>query len=478
MSFRKNLFKNIVILGGYNYSGQILSFLSSIVLSRLLLPEEYGFVALITVFTGFISTFSDAGLSYLIIRSDYGRTFHKTIHFLSFIIGVILFVLVVLLAYPISLFYKNEALILPTMVMALTFILRSLITVPYGILSKNLKFNSLGSLELICTTSEIVLMILFAYLGFSYWALILPVIAGNLLRIIMYYHKTHIKFKVVRMNYLKVGFRKAKSIIGNLSGFTFLNYWARNTDNLIIGKFYGADSLGIYNRAYRLLNMITRIMTGIFGKVLYPSLKDLSNKGGDVNKEYINLLGVISLLNYPIAMLLIFFAEPLVRILWSERWIAVAELLPYIGVLILTQTLNSTTGNIYILLGKEKTLMRIGIPTSLIIILSIALGAIFSYVHILRFYTIAIVCFDIPINIYYGFKKSFHFSNRDIIRFWIPKVLLSIMMVVTIWISYKWGTIILAILYLIHLVFLQKEDIVKFIDLFVKVVKSKFKKTN
>ena len=55
-----------------------------------------------------------------------------------------------------------------------------------------------------------------------------------------------------------------------------LNYWARNTDNLIIGKYYGADSLGIYNRAYRLLDMVTGIMTSLFGKVLYPSLKDLS----------------------------------------------------------------------------------------------------------------------------------------------------------------------------------------------------------
>ena len=139
MSFRKSLFKNIAILGGYNYSGQILGFLSSIVLSRLLLPEEYGFVALITVFTGFVSTFSDAGLSYLIVRSDYGRTFHKTIHFLSFVVGVVLFFLVVSIAYPISLFYKDSALILPTMVMAFNFILRSLITVPYGILSKNLR---------------------------------------------------------------------------------------------------------------------------------------------------------------------------------------------------------------------------------------------------------------------------------------------------------------------------------------------------
>ncbi len=376
MSFRKSLFKNIVILGGYSYTTQIIAFLGTIVLSRLLLPEEYGFVALITVFTGFISQFSDAGLSYIIVRSDFREQFYKMMHYLSFVIGVILFIIVVSLAYPISLFYKDSALILPTIVMSVNFILRSLITIPYGILSKQLKFNSLGSIELICSTTEVALMIILAYFKFSYWALIFPSILGSIVRIILFYKKTGLKFRLLKRKYLIVGFRKAKSIIGNLTGFNMLNYWSRNTDNLIIGKFYGADSLGIYNRAYKLLKMVTGIMTGLFGKVLYPSLKDLSTKGGDVNKEYLNLLGIISLINFPVAMIFIFFSEPLVRILWSETWIKVAELLPFIGILILTQTLNSTTGNIFILLGKERTLFRIGIPTSIIIILAILGGAL------------------------------------------------------------------------------------------------------
>jgi O-antigen/teichoic acid export membrane protein len=257
MSFRKNLVKNIIVLGGYTYSSQIITFLSTIVVSRLLVPEEYGFVALITVFTGFISTFSDAGLSYLIIRSDYGRLFHRVIHYLSFVIGLILFVLVVLIAYPVSLFYQDSALILPTVITAVNFILRSLIPVPYGLLSKNLKFNALGSLELISVSIVVAFTILFAFLGLSYWALILPLLIGNVARLFMYYRKTRMGFRIYSYKYLVVGYRKARSIILNMSGFTLLNYWARNSDNLIIGKVYGADSLGIYNRAYRLLNMVT-----------------------------------------------------------------------------------------------------------------------------------------------------------------------------------------------------------------------------
>jgi len=459
MSFRKSLFKNIIVLGSYTYTTQIISFLSTIILSRLLMPEEYGFVALITVFTGFIFTFSDAGLSYLIIRSDYGGLFHRVIHYLSFVIGVILFLLVVLLAYPVSLFYEDSALLLPTLVMALNFILRSLVPVPYGLLSKDLKFSSLGSLELICTTVQVALTIVMAFLGFSYWSLIIPIVFGNVVRVFMYYARTGLGFKIYSRKYLVVGFRKAKSIIGNMSGFTFLNYWARNSDNLIIGKVYGAESLGIYNRAYRLLTMVTQVMTGLFGKVLYPSLKDLMKKGGNVNREYLNLLGVISLINYPIAALMIFFSEPLVLLLWSERWILVAELLPYIGVLILTQTLNSTVGNIFILHGKEKMLFRIGLPSNLVMILAISFGAFFSYVHILIFYSIAHICINLPIVLQWGFRKTFGYTTREILYFWVPKIVLSLLMVLSIWGGYQWITLALALVYLVHLVVRQQEDI-------------------
>ncbi len=461
MSFRKNLFKNIIILGGYSYSSQFLGFLSSIVLSRLLLPSEYGFVALITVFTGFISQFSDAGLSYIIIRSDYRKLFQQTIHYLAFVLGAILTVIVISLAYPISVFYKDPNLVLPTIVMSSSFILRSLITVPYGILSKELRFSSLGTIDLTCAAVEIVLMIVLAYLGFSYWSLIIPGIFGNILRIILFYKKTGLKFIFLKPKYLVVGFRKAKSIIGNLTGFNMLNYWGRNSDHLIIGKVFGAQSLGIYSRAYKLLNLALGVMTSLFGKVLLPSLKDLGDKGGDMNKEYMNTLGVISLLSFPASIILIFFAEPLVRILWSDTWIEVAQLLPYIGILILIQTLDSTTGNIFILYKKENILMKIGIPTNIMIIAAIALGSFFSMVHVLRFYAIASIFLDKPFVLYYGFKKSFGFETKVILKFWIPKLVLSLLMIIAVWLDYKWVTAGLLTLYFVHLVISQKEDIVK-----------------
>lgn len=461
MSFRKDLFKNIIIIGGYSYASQIISFLSSIILSRLLLPAEYGFVALIAVFTGFIGQFADAGLSYLVIRSDYNKLFHAAMNYLSFIIGVILCVVVALLAYPIALFYNDNALILPTLILSANFIFRSMIIIPYGILSKELKFNALGFIDLICTVIEIIMMIIFAYLKFSYWALILPQVLGSFVRIAFFYSYVKLPFRLMKWKYLVIGYHKAKGIIGNLTGSNVFNYFARNTDNLIIGKYYSTNDLGIYSRAYKILELVIGVMTSLFGKVLLPSLKKHADEGGDVKKEYENTLGVISLLNFPIAVMLIFFSVPIVRILWSDTWIQVAELLPYVGILILTQTLNSTTGNIFILYGKENVLMKISIPTNIIVVAAIALGSLFSVVDILRYYTLAFIVFDVPVVLYYGFRYSFGYKTKEIIRFWIPKLLLSTLMVFSVWFKFQWITAILMFAYLVHLVLNQRDDIIK-----------------
>ncbi|RYG47193.1 MAG: hypothetical protein EOO01_15180, partial [Chitinophagaceae bacterium] len=76
MSFKKTLVKNLLVSGGYNYLSQAIAFFSSIIVSRLLTPESYGFVGIITVFTGFLSIFADSGISLAVIRSNYLYTYH------------------------------------------------------------------------------------------------------------------------------------------------------------------------------------------------------------------------------------------------------------------------------------------------------------------------------------------------------------------------------------------------------------------
>jgi O-antigen/teichoic acid export membrane protein len=458
LSFKKTLLKNIVTLGGFNYASQIATFLSSIVLSRLLFPDEYGFVALITVFTGFVTIFADAGLSFAIIRSDYGSTYHKGMNNLSFYIGVALFLIVLILAYPIAYFYDNLNLILPTMVMATTFIIGAFTIVPMAILSKKLEFSAVGRIRLIANLVSILFMILLAWLGFSYWSLIIPQLVLHFLQYAMSEYKVRTRFRFYKFRYTKVAYRKTKSLITNLSGFNLINYWARNADNLIIGKYYGNYDLGIYNRAYKMLYLALNLISGLFGTVLYPSLKKFKSEGGDVNSEFNNILGIISILNFPIGAVLILIPEAFVRILWGESWLQVAELLPFFGLLIFFQTLLSTTGHIYILIEKEKVFMQMGVISAILMVISIVIGAFYSIKMIAVCYTVGFMIVVVPYYLYYGFYKTFRFQPKQLVKFWIPKILIGIGILCTVILRQSYLTYGLVILFGIHLAWFQRKD--------------------
>lgn len=431
MSFKKTFFKNVLVTGGYNYLSQLIIFLSSFITARLLLPENYGLVGLITVFTNFISVFADSGISLAVIKSDYRNSYHKGMDGLSFYIGLTLFGLTSLLAWPIATFYENEALMLPAIVLSFTFVTRSLSIVRSALLSKALRFSDIGKITLLNTIISIILTILLAYLGAEHWAIIIPQIITSIISIIYYEVKTKLGYSFYSLKYVAVAFRHTRDSIQNLLGFNLINYWSRNADNLIVGKLYGVGELGIYNRAYSLLTLPLSLVTGLMSTVLYPSLKKLSLEGGDINKEYIFVLKVISIIVYPLAFIFIMFPTELVSVLWGQSWIAVAGLLPYFGLLIFGQSLLSTTGNVLVLLNKERNLMIGGWVGAFFTIAGISIGAFYSVKGIAQFYSLFFIIFVLPFNAIYIFKNALAFNLRQLLIFWPPIILIS----VGIWLS-------------------------------------------
>jgi len=98
----KQFFKNVFISGGYNFLAQFINFLASLVIARLLLPADFGLVGLITVFSNFINVFSDGGISYAVIRSEYTSTYQRGLHAVSLLIGLMLCIFIIALIFPIA----------------------------------------------------------------------------------------------------------------------------------------------------------------------------------------------------------------------------------------------------------------------------------------------------------------------------------------------------------------------------------------
>ncbi len=425
MSFRKGFLQSLLVSGGFNYASQGLLFFSTVVTSRLLSPQSFGFVGLITVFTGFISIFSDSGITLAIIRSDYGRTYHRAVDHLSLLIGVGLCLLCCGLAYPISLFYQNSGLVWPTVALSATFILRCSALVRGALLAKHLQFAAIGQVTLISAVVQVALTIALAWAGWNYWALIVPQIFSALVVLYLYEKKVRLGFRLCTAAQVVVAYRHTRRTIQNLMGFNLVNYWARNADNLVVGKYFGVADLGIYNRAYSLMMMPLTIITGLVSGVLYPNLKKLKSAGGDVLAEYLFVLKIVSLLCFPVSFLLILFPDALVMFLWGKEWRPVGQLLPYFGLLVMSQSLLASTGNILVLFEKEKAMRLGGWVSAFAMICAIVSGAFFSLLAIVQAYSLVFILFVIPFNVSFFFIKTLRFHPGTMLRFWGPVFLFS-----------------------------------------------------
>lgn len=464
-TFKRTFFKHLLTLGSYSYGSEIINFLSSAILARLLMPEEYGFVAMIAVFTNFAMIFAGAGLGSDIIRSDYRTTYHKGLFTLSFYIGLILFVLMSLLAYPIAIFYGNMKLIFPTIILSTQFVIRGMTMAHYALLMKYMRFSYIGKVTFHTTLMNIALMILMALLGFSYWSLIIPLLIMAFVRYIFYARATKLPLKLYSRAHIIAAYRKARTIIWSIIGFNIIDYWARNLDNLLAGKMYGEAALGIYNRGFRFLDLSLRLITRMFGTVLYPSLKKLEEEGGPVLKEYLNMLGIISLINFPAGLVLILFPRAFVLILWGTNWLEVVPFLPYFGLLILTQTVIATNDSMFKLFNKERILFYLGAASSAIVAIAIAIGAMQSLLSIAKFYAFAYLFIVIPLQLYVGFIRTLGYHVRLIVSFWLPKMLCFWAVLFGVW-THRYPVVVAGMIaYFLHLVYYQRKDLMQVIKL-------------
>ncbi len=476
MGFKKDFIRNIAKFGSYTYIVQVIEFISTIVLSRLISPEEYGFVALIIIFSGFIFVLTNVGIKHAIIRNDYDKDKIKRFFSLSIWIGLTLFVLFAMLAYPIALFYENMKLIFPTMVMGFIFIFESINFVPGSLATKELKFNILGVGSIIQTIFQVILMIILAFLGFSYWSLIIPLTLSPFIKFLYISKKVDFTPALYGFHDAFGLLKEIRTLVGSITISGIFNYWSRNIDNLLIGKFFGDAALGLYNRAYRFIYLATRLVTTVFGVVLFPSLKKLKDEGGDVNKELLTILGGLSLINYPIGFALILLAKPIVLILWGQDWTGVIQFLPYVGILILIQTIFSATGDFYVLQKKEKTVLKLSIISTVLSVSAIVLGVRYSPLHVILFYTLANIIM-IPVQVIMGFYRALKFKISELLSFWAPKFFMSILLVYFNFYDHYLALVVIAVFYLAHLLLYLKQDINKFIGLIKeKMAERKMKK--
>ena len=356
--------KSVLINAMGKYSSVIFQLIFSVVLSRILTPAEFGVV--------FFELFSDLGIGTAIVQNK-ELDDHDIQGIFSFtcLLGVGLSLIFSLFSFLIANFYNNKVYINLGMLFSVSILLTSINVVPNAILMRDKKFISVSIRTVISCVVGYAVAIALAFKGFSYYALVIRTIITVAFLLVwnLVFSKGVFRFT----NDLK-SIKKIWNYSAFQFGASFLNYFQRNLDSILVGKYMGEEIQGYYNKSYTLMQYPVSYLSQVITPVLHPILSDYQNQKNIIFKQYIKVLQLLLIIGVLVAGLFISCAEEIIYVMFGSQWSLAVEPLRIISFSIVPQMVTGTIGCIMQSMGDTKGLFKICCVTIVISGLGILAG--------------------------------------------------------------------------------------------------------
>lgn len=329
----------------------LIQMISTVALSRLLAPADFGLVAMVTAIVGIADLVRDFGLTGAIIQArEINERLWRSIMWLSLALGTLLAVVIAACAPLIAALYGEPRLVLLTLVIAPTLIANGLAMPMQARLTRELRFATLAQIDVSAMVAGVALSIGAAFLGAGVWSLVVLAGVVQVSRVITLWISVRPRFGRPRIErevlpILRIG--------GSVFGAEALNYAERNLDNVIIGQQLGPAMLGQYSRAYSLFLLPLQQLTGPIGRVALPVLSALRDDEQRYRKYIRSATLVIGYLAIPTYAIAAAVAEPFVAVLLGPGWEQAAIIFALLGIAGVAQALGKVRGWIYITMGRS-----------------------------------------------------------------------------------------------------------------------------
>ncbi|KFI22375.1 hypothetical protein HW44_09930 [Nitrosococcus oceani] len=333
-----------------------IGFLNIIILARLLTPADFGIVAMASLFMGFLTMFTELGISSLIIRKpDTSREFFDTGWTLKLLQGLLIAVLLVL-ATPIAVYYFNEPRLASVIyVLALAAVIEGAENIGLTLIRKRLDFAKDFQFIMYKRLFTLGLTLILAFALKSYWAPVIGMVAGNLFGVFISYrldsYRPRLKLQRV-MEFLVFGKR---IILYNIA-----RYWNDRVDIFVVGGLASASGVGVYNVASELSRSTINELVMPIGRALLPSYAKVAHDTKILKEAYLRTLSGIAILIFPLGVGLATIAEEFILVILGDKWIeaiSLLEVLAFYG--LATALLHALMGQIFIVMGHERVPMRL-----------------------------------------------------------------------------------------------------------------------
>jgi O-antigen/teichoic acid export membrane protein len=351
---------------------QAISLLGTLVLARLLTPEDYGLVGMARLAIGLIAIFRELGTTAAIIqRKQLSQEFLSSIFWANLALAVVTFGLAIATSPLVALFF-HQSKIGPIMrLLAAGFIISALSSVPSALLNREMAFRKVMMIEVGSATFATCLAVGMALRGAGAWSLVISSLAGTCITTVFLWWSCPWRPRWL-LDWMEL--RSIASFSLNLSGFNLVNYFSRNADNAIVGRYLGAYQLGFYQVAYNLMLYAVQNISQVMGRVLFPIFAKVQDDNVRFRQAYTKAASTIAVVTFPMMAGVMAVAEPFVRAVLGEKWHPVASLLIILAPVGLMQSVVTTVGNIYYAKGRADWLFRWGLIATALSVGSFLVG--------------------------------------------------------------------------------------------------------
>lgn len=345
---------------------------STIALARILSPTDFGLVAMVAVIVNFVALFKDAGLAQATVqREDITDAQISTLYWINVAIAGGLALAIVALAPVIVWIYDEPRLLYLAMLLALPVAISGWGLQHRALLQRHMRFVAIARVEILGAGFGIALGLTAALYGAGYWSLAFMTLGTALASNLGYWSSSGWVPQSPRRN---TGVREMLRFGINLSGFNFVNYFARNADNFLIGKFIGATALGQYSQAYRLMLLPISQINAPITNALLPALsrvKDDQRAFEDLYLQWVQRIAWITVI--PIASASLWGEEALVFIL-GQQWQLAGEIFEWLALACCLQPIGNFAGLLFVSKGETSQMLRWGVFASVFTVIAFAVG--------------------------------------------------------------------------------------------------------
>ncbi|MFZ0388873.1 MAG: lipopolysaccharide biosynthesis protein [Calditrichia bacterium] len=383
--YKKSSAKGVKWTGAGEVISRLFQFIVSVALARLLTPVDFGLIALALIITKLIQLIIDFGFSSTIIqRPEINKEHYNTTFVVVLFFAILIFLFLFFNSSLIASWLGNKEISGLIKYLSPVVLLSAINVVPRARLTRKLNFRRIAAAEFISTIFYGGITVVFAFLLRNVWCFVIgilteQIVLGILLWIFSNYRPSFsLSFRALREMF---------NFSGAVFGTRLLNFANLNALNILIQKFYGSYSLGLFSLAYQIIDLPTQRIAKNIMKVMYPILSRLQTQSQEYKKLFLTVLYIMMLIILPLFIVLYLLAEPFVMIFFGEKWMAAVPFLKIVCVVGIIRSLWTVISAVSMSIGRPQLELILNLLNIILLVAGIFIIEPYGLTAILIYFT-------------------------------------------------------------------------------------------